>query len=205
MTKSDQTGTPTRTRPFLGQMLFYFGVSVVAGAIGACLMFIIQGRLDSENIGVTAALIVVGAAMVFAAIRVGNFDRPSFSSNTGRSQLILLSYVLLGALLAIYINAIHLDSIVEGTFQLTRIEAIAGLTILAAIIPVATFQWKQLDDFQRTAMKDAIFWTFNVYIYGYMAWVIGAFGGLFSPVDHYVIFVVVTFTYLFVWTFKRSG
>lgn len=207
MTKSDpvQAQAPTRSRPFLGQVLFYFGVSVIAGAIGTTIMFFNQDRLGGVAIGVTVGLIVVGAAMVFAAIRVGDFDPPSLSSSTGRSQLLMLTYVLLGAFLGIYINAVHLDNIRDGTFQLSQIEAIVGIAILGALIPVAAYQWKQFDDFQKTAMKDAVFWTFNVYVYGYMAWAIGAFGGLLPPVDHYIVFLVVTFTYLFVWAFKRSG
>jgi hypothetical protein len=205
MTKSDQTQEKPMSRPFLGQVLFYFGASLFAGAIGAALMIFNRGDMNGLAIGIVAVLLVIGAGMMFAAVRIGDFDPPSLSSSTGRSQLMMLLYVLIGAAVGIYVNAVHTDNILDGTFQLSQIEAIVGLLILGALIPAAFYQWKQFDDFQKAAMKDATFWTLNVYVYGYMAWVIGAFGGLFPPVDHYVVFLVVTFTYLFVWAFKRSG
>lgn len=209
MTKPDQTsyendGKP-KARPFLGQVLFYFGFSLFAGAIGAAFMFMNRGDFGGIEIGVTAVLLAIGAAMTYAAVRIGDFDRPSLSSKTGRSQLVLLSYVILGGAAGIYVNAVHTDSILDGTFQPSQTEAIVALVILGAMIPTAIYQWMQFDDFQKAAMKDAAFWTFNVYVYGYIAWVVGAFGGVFPQFDHQVMFLIVTFTFLFIWAFKRSG
>ncbi|KEO91386.1 hypothetical protein EH31_01610 [Erythrobacter longus] len=209
MTRSDQTSYDKvdrpAARPFLGQVLFYFGFSLFAGAIGAAFMFMNRGDLGGIEIGVTAALLAIGGGMTYAGIRFGDFDPPSLSSKTGRSQLLLLTYVVVGGAAGIYVNAFHTDSILDGTFQPSRTEAIVALVILAAMIPSAFYQWRQFDDFQKAAMKDATFWTFNVYFYGYIAWVIGAFGGIFPQFDHQVMFLIVTFTFLFIWAFKRSG
>lgn len=206
MTMLDDTQSPARPRPFLGQVLFYFGASIAAGAIGAGFMLFNRGGLGGTAIGVTLALFVIGGLMLFAGMRVGDFDRPSLSSKTGRAQLLLLGYVILGAVGGIYVNAVHTDDILNGTFQLSAIEAIISLVILLGVFPAsALYQWRQFDDFQKAAMKDASFWTFNIYIYGYMAWAIGEAGQIFPPVDHAIIFIAVTFTFLFVWAFKRSG
>lgn len=206
MTKSDDIQAPSRARPFLGQILFYLGASLAAGAIGAGLMIFNRGDLGAAEIGLVVGLLAVGALMVFAAVRISDFDPPSFSSKTGRAQMLMLSYVVMGAATGIYVNAFHTDDILNGTFELSRVEAIISLIILIGVLPVlALYQWKQFDDFQKAAMKDASFWTFNLYIYGYMAWAVGAMGGVFPAVDHYIVFITITFVFLGVWAFKRSG
>mgnify|MGYP000389168425 CR=1 FL=1 len=107
-----------KSRPFLGQVLFYFGASLFAGAIGAALMIFNRGDMNGISIGIVAVLLVIGAGMMFAAVRMGDFDPPSLSSSTGRSQLMMLLYVLIGAAVGIYFNAVHTGDILDGTFQL---------------------------------------------------------------------------------------
>lgn len=209
MTKPDTitAGEETAGRPLLGQVLFYVGVSFGVGALGAGAKIFAEGGFNTFAAAVIGTVAALGAFAVFLAIRVGNFDAPNLSTKTGRSQAILLGCVMIGAVIGFYIvTSGAMDRFQEGDFSISQTEAAVGLVLLFIVaLPLGFIRERAADDFERAASREAAYWTFTIYIYGYMAWAIGAAGGLFPPVHHGIIFLVVVFAFLGLWAVKRSG
>ncbi|EAQ30128.1 hypothetical protein NAP1_05110 [Erythrobacter sp. NAP1] len=207
MTKPDEIEDNGAARPFLGQVLFYLGVCIAVGGAGAGVVVFAERGIDLRGAAVIGTTVAVGLAALIWSLRIGNFDPPSLSSKTGRSQLVLLLCVILGAATSFYFvtNGVT-DRFIEGDFSLTRFEA--GLLLFVTVglgLPLGILRERDIDDFERKSTRDAAYWAFNLYIYGYLAWAIAASGSLLPPINHFALFLVVMFTFLGMWAAKRAG
>ena len=206
-TLSDLDGDTRKSRPILGQILFFLGVSFMGGGIGAGFMIGLRDGVSAIMLTVSSVIVLSGLAMLYAAIKVGDFEKPSMKSKTGQSQLILLLCVILGAGVGMYVNISGAtDRFMDGDFSLTRIEGIVALVLLfLVILPIGIMWQRRIDEHESAAAKNAGYIALNVYIYGYLGVMIAASAGLMPWIEGPVVFTVVLFTFLFFWIVKRSG
>jgi len=216
---SDKTAFETNTlgdeepsHPLLAQILVYVGLCLSVGCGAVLISNTIANDIGSASALVVGTIIMAGLVMMIAGIKIGNFDAPSFSSKTGRAQLILVLSAGLGALISAYLifNG-TMDRFFEGDFTITRVEAIVALLILfVVILPMAILRERNADDFEKAAAKDAAYWSFSAYLYGYIAWSIAEAGGLVPALNSgymffFLMFFFLMFLFLGIWAFKRSG
>lgn len=196
-----------KSRPILGQFLFFAGVSLIGGGIGAAATIAMKDGVSGVMIAVCGSLILIGSALLFAAIKVGDFDPPGTKTKTGQSQLILLVCVILGALGGIYANVSGAaDRFMDGDFSISQTEGIVLLVMLFLIaLPVGLLWQKQVDEHQRAAAKDAGYIALCVYIYGYLGMMIAASAGFIPWIGGPTVFLIVLFLFLFIWMVKRAG
>ena len=194
-------------RPFLGQILVYAGLSIAIGSSAAGIAFTFEDGFQLLPVGIISVIIVAGIAMMVFGAKVGNFDAPSLNSKTGRAQAILLASALLGALIGFYLVITgSMDRFLEGDFTISTNEAIVALVILfVVILPMAYLRERNADDFEKTAARDAAYWAFSAYLYGYIGWSIAAAGDLAPAVNGNYMFVALLVLFLGLWSFKRSG
>ncbi|AWW74711.1 hypothetical protein CD351_09780 [Erythrobacter sp. KY5] len=207
MTKPDEIEDTGVARPFLGQVLFYLGICLATGAAGAGYLNFMERGVDLRGAGIVATIMVLGVAAMLVSLRIGNFDKPSLSTKTGRSQLILLVCVLAGALTGfVLVTNGLLDRVMAGDFTLTRSEAwILLIVVLGIGVPLGALRERQIDDFERQSTRDAAYWAFSVYLYVYICWAIAAAGSLLPPVHDGALFLAVMFAFLVIWAAKRAG
>ena len=211
MTKDEmiETGVEDspKSRPILGQVLFFLGISLAGGGLAAGIAITAKDGLNIPGAVVTGVLLLIGLAMIAGAVKVGDFEPPSTTSRTGRAQLILLVCVILGALLGMYITISGAtDRMLAGNFSLSQTEAIVALVLLfAVLLPTGLYWQREIDEHERSAAKDAGYIALNVYIYGYLAMMIAASGGLIPWIHGSIVFFVVLFVFLFGWMVKRAG
>lgn len=210
MTKDEMIETmdndAATSRPVLGQLLFFLGLSLAGGGLAASIAITMENGFSTVGMIVTGVLILIGIAMVYAAIKIGNFEPPSLKSRAGRSQLILLVCAIFGSLLGIYITISGTtDRMLAGDYTLSQTESIVALVLLfAVLLPVGLYWQRDIDEHERTAAKDAGYVALNVYIYGYLGMIIAASGGLIEWVHSSIIFSIVLITFLGVWVVKRA-
>lgn len=207
-TEADGDGETTgQSHPFLGQVLFYLGICLPTGAISAIIADGLQGGFGWPEIAIGLVFTLIGIALVWYAIRIGNFEPPSLSNKAGRNQLILLFSAGLGALASIYlILSGRMVQIVEGEFALSTIEAVVALVLLFGVLMPIAFVWhRQMDEHEAAAAQSGAYWALNVYLYLYIGWAIAAAADLTPPVHDFTLFTVVTFVFLGMWAGKRSG
>jgi uncharacterized membrane protein len=196
-----------RSHPLLGQILFYLGLCLSIGCTAVTIGISIEDGFELIPTLIVGAIVIAGIAMMFYAVRIGNFDAPSFGSKTGRAQLILLISAVLGGLVGFYlvVNG-TMDRFFEGDFTISRIEAIVALIVLfVVILPLAVIRERNADELEQEAARVASYWSFSVYLYGYMAWSIAQAGGLVPALNHGYFFFFLLFLFLGIWAFKRSG
>jgi len=207
MTKPDEMTQSAASRPLLGQILFYVGFCLALGVLGVGLLGFTKGGLDLTAVGILGGLFLLGAALVWYAIRVGDFDPPGLATNTGKSQLIMLVSCILGGVIGVYLVATGtIDRFMGGDFTISTGEAIAGLVILLAMaVPMSLIRERTADDYERAAAREAAYWSLSFYFIAYLSWKISELGELLPPVHDFSLFLLVTFLFLGIWIFKRSG
>lgn len=208
MTKSDtKIETEARSHPLLGQVLFYIGISLGLGGVGGALSVGLKDGISLVLSLVAGTFMILGLIAAFVGIKIGNFDRPTLSTRTGRSQLILLICVFIGAAVGIYMSVTGgYDQIVAGTFAMSPFEAVAALVILFAILlPISIYWHRTIDDFELAAAKDSGYWAIYIYFFGYLGWEIAAAANLTPEVNGFALFLIVIFAFGAIWMAKRSG
>lgn len=197
----------TRSRPLLAHLLIYLGLCLSLGCTAVAIGNTIAEGFELVPMLFIAAIVLAAIAMIVVGVRIGNFDTPSLSSKTGRAQLILIVSAGLGGVIGFYaILSGMMDRFFDGDFTISRFEAIAALVLMFVImLPMAIIRERNADDFEKAAAKDASYWTFSVYLYGYVAWSIAQAGGLLPALNHGYFFLFLLFLFLGIWAYKRSG
>ena len=207
MTKPDLSATEATSRPLLGQILFYVGFCLALGGIGAGLLVFSEKGFDPVAAAVIGVLVLIGGAITWYAIRIGDFDPPSLKSDTGKSQLILLISCIIGGVLGVYLTATGtIDRFMEGDFTISRGEAIGGLVILFGIaVPMSIYRERTADDFEKASAREAAYWAISFYFIVYLGWKTAEIGSLLPPVQDFALFMATVFLFLGAWIFKRAG
>ena len=194
MSQDDKTSA---TKPFLAQLLLYLGVAGTPGALAALIATGLEKGFHWTILGLCAAFTLGGFLLVRYALKIGNFDPPSFTSKAGRNQAILLFSAFVGVLIGIYLNATRrAGQIVEGTFTLSSGEAIGGLAILLAFLPIVYFWHRSIDEHEAASVNSAAMISLYIYFYGYTAWTLASYANLMPPMNDIVLFFAVIFATL---------
>lgn len=205
-TASAADDTPSKSRPFLAQVLLYLGIGGTPGALAALGAIGLEKGFDWIIIGLSAAFAIGGFFLVRYALRIGDFDPPGLGTKTGRNQLVLLGSAVIGVVIGIYFNLTgRVDQVVDGTFTLSPAEAIAGLLILIAFLPITFFWHRGADEHEAAATNGAAMVSINIYFYGYLGWMLAHYANLLPPMNDFALFCIVVFSFLGIWAFKRSG
>lgn len=197
----------TPSRPFLAQILFCVGLSFPIGGLAALLADGLDEGFGWFHFAGALVFFTIGVAAIRYAIRVGNFEPPTFGNSAGVNQIILLGSVLLGASISLYlILSGRIDDILDENFTLTTLEALGAFAIIAlALVPSGYFWHKNVDEHDAAAAKSGALLALYTYIYAYMIWGIGAAAQLLPPVNDLALFLLVVFTFIGRWAYKRSG
>ena len=206
-TLDTQATNETRTRTLLAQVLIYLGLCLSVGSAAAAVGIAIEEGLQLIPSLVVGAIVVAGFAMMVVGVRIGGLDAPNFKSKTDRAQLILAVSGGLGALIGFYAVITGMGGrFYDGDFTISRLEAIIALVVIfVVILPMAVLRERNADDFEKAAAKDAAYWAFSAYLYGYMGWSIAYAGGLLPALNSGYMFLVLLFLFMGIWAFKRSG
>lgn len=193
-------------RQILAQVLIYVGLGCVGGGLSAAIALGIEKGFSTTLLVVSGSIVLAGVAAIAAALKIGNFDPPSLRNKTGRSQIVLLVSVALGALLGMYgvITDVP-DRLLDGTFAISNGEAIAAGVLLAAAFAVGLYWQGQIDEHDFASVKTACYWALSAYFYGYLAWLLAAAVQLAPAVDDFALFLGVAAVFTAVWHVKRAG
>ncbi|WP_379921423.1 hypothetical protein [Erythrobacter sp. R86502] len=190
----------------LAQVLMYLGISLIGGGLAAGIALGMEKGITLLLIAVCGTVMALGAAAILGAIRIGSFDPPNLRSKTGRSQLILLTCGLIGALLGMYLVITDaIDRLIDGTFVLSEGEAIAGYVLLGLSFVIGLLWQNQMDEHDFASVKTASYWALSVYLYGSIGWWLGAAAGFLPGVDGGIVFISVLAVFTAVWFVKRAG